>query len=145
MIIKIYSPKCIMSMYRIHSFIVLFFAVLVILKVQVHLYRSNNYWLCGVCINFGSSWVIDRLLLQVLGFGTVFVRTYVLRRAILAFQNSKGILKKTFVFVRLQRFVTCFFCVPCGRCVTCVYKLKYMPLLVFFPFGSNCHNPHPCC
>jgi len=111
MIIKIYSPKCIMSMYRIHSFIVLFFAVLVILKVQVHLYRSNNYWLCGVCINFGSSWVIDRLLLQVLGFGTVFVRTYVLRRAILAFQNSKGILKKTFVFVRLQRFVTCFFCV----------------------------------
>jgi len=62
-------------MYYVNIFIhsLYIFAVLVILKVQVHLYRLNNYWLCVVCINFGSSWVIDRLLLQVHGFGTVFV------------------------------------------------------------------------
>jgi len=77
-----------------YSFIiVLFFAVLVILNVQVHLYRPNNYSLCVVCVNFGSSWVIGRLLLQVHGFGTLFVRNYVLWTVILAFQNSKGLLK----------------------------------------------------
>jgi len=67
--------------------------VLVILKVQVHLYRPNNYCLCVVCVNIGSSWVIDRLLLQVHGFGTVYIRNYVLWTAILAFHNSIGLLK----------------------------------------------------
>jgi len=79
-------------MYYVNVFIhslLYFFAVLVILKVQVHLYRPNSYWLCVVCVNFGSSWLIDRLLLQVHGFGTVFIWNYVLWTAILAFQNSK--------------------------------------------------------
>ena len=66
------------------------------MKVRVQSYRPvrPNDWLCVVCVNIGSSWVINRLPLQVYGFGTVFVLDYVLWTVILAFQRTS---ERTFI------------------------------------------------
>ena len=104
----------------IHSLFCLF-AVLVILKVRVQLYRPINYWLCVVCVNLGSSWVIDHC--RSTEMELVFQRT------------SK------WTFGRLRRFVSCVFvCCVSVADVPRVYTNWNICICCFLAFGINCHN-----
>jgi len=86
-------------------------------------------------VHLGSSCVIDRLLLQVHRFGTVFVRNYVFWTAVL---------ERTFVLLSCGTLWLVFSCAVWQKCHVCRIQIEiYAFAGFFFAFNINCHNLHP--